>query len=522
MLLAEKERRRRERLRLPLVDLIASYPLGQIIPGAGKAMRPYHLEPFAICYQRAFQGARYRMGLSVPPQHGKTSLALFGIAQALAARPHIRIAYVTYAAGLAIERSKAIREVTENLGCEIRSDINSGQLWKTTVNGMLAAGGIDGQFTGRGFDVIVFDDPYKGRQQANSPVHRQKVEDLIRGTLLPRLAPNGSIFLIHTRWHSDDAIGVRSRDPDWQIMNLPAVCEDESSDPLRRRMGAALWPEFKPVSALREAQKDAYEWASLYQGRPRPREGSLFGDPSFYESAPERMKIVVGIDLAYSERTQSDYSVAVVLGGVQYEDRSVTPPKIRTRAYVLGVLRKQLKSTDFVRELRRFLLQWRGAPCYGYLYGTEKGAADHMVEQGVRIRLLKKEGDKFVRAQSAAAAWDRGDLLLPADKEWVPDFVDELTSFTGANSRNDDQVDAMVAAYDALNVPKSSPMVVQSSGAAIDVSTYAGGRGEQLETNAAERIENDAARAKMQRLSPSPPVAGASIEIESWQYSRSF
>lgn len=479
----ELERRRLRRLELPLVDLVEDFPKGAIIPGVGKALRPYHLLPFAERLEAAMRGERERVLVSAPPQHSKTSLILYALARGLARNPSLRVGYVSYAAGIAIERSIMARDVAIALGCRLRVGQNAGSLWKTESGGMFIAGGIGGQFAGRGLDVIAFDDPYKDPTQAASATHRAKAEDLIKAILLPRLAPGGSMFLSTTRWHADDVIGRRAKDKDWTYLNFEAICDDPESDPIHRKAGEALWPEFKPVEFFVEARKDIYEWASLYQGHPRPRDGALFGLASFYPddeplpSGPDvRVRVICGIDLAYSEKTQSDWSVAVLLARIDHLGEFNDDGRrkvLRSEARVLDMLRLQVKQPVFCARLKEFVPP--GVPCFMYFFGTETGSIDHMSRQGVRVALLKKPGDKYSRAQNCAAAWNDGRVTVPrGTRLWVSDLVDEVCAFTGSQSAHDDIVDALVAAYDAAGFPRS--VVVQTPSPPNPMDVYAGGR----------------------------------------------
>jgi phage terminase large subunit-like protein len=59
-------------------------------------------------------------------------------------------------------------------------------------------------------------------------------------------------------------------------------------------------------------------------------------------------------------------------------------------------------------------------------------------------------GDKFQRAQPAAAAWGRQLITVPpADKaDWdVKGFLKEMQRFTGVGSKKDNQVDCLTGAY---------------------------------------------------------------------------
>ena len=51
--------------------------------------------------------------------------------------------------------------------------------------------------------------------------------------------------------------------------------------------------------------------------------------------------------------------------------------------------------------------------------------------------------DKIVRLYAQTALFENGRVLLPREAPWLPDYVNELTSFPG--SRHDDQVDSAQA-----------------------------------------------------------------------------
>jgi predicted phage terminase large subunit-like protein len=54
------------------------------------------------------------------------------------------------------------------------------------------------------------------------------------------------------------------------------------------------------------------------------------------------------------------------------------------------------------------------------------------------------------RAQPVAAAWNQKRILLPEGAPWLSEFLSEVCGFTGVKDRHDDIVDALAAAYDAL------------------------------------------------------------------------
>jgi len=142
-------------------------------------------------------------------------------------------------------------------------------------------------------NCIIIDDPVKGREQADSPIIRDKVWDAYNDDLKTRLIPGGSIIIIQTRWHEDDLAGrilpedwkgesgpILCRDGNvWEIVCLQARCEVHN-DPLGRKIGEYLWPQWFTEKHWLQFQNNVRTWASLYQQLPRPLEGTLFQLPS--------------------------------------------------------------------------------------------------------------------------------------------------------------------------------------------------------------------------------------------------
>ena len=284
-------------------------------------------------------------------------------------------------------------------------------------------------------NCIIVDDPVKDRATAESPAARQHTYEWFGDTLFTRLEPNGSIVVVQTRWHPDDLAGRLIRDG-WEFINLPAI--NDGSDP-ERAIGEALWPERWGVEAL-EGVRDQlgdYGWSSLYQGQPRSRGGSIFQDAHFYDALPSEYRTVIGFDFAYSSKTYSDYSVAVVMhiAGDKY--------------YVADVVRAQVPAPEFADRLKALQLKYRGARAIGYVGGTELGNVDFIRKLGVDIRAIPAKTDKFVRAQPCAATWNAGRVFVPSARpQWLDSFVTEVCGFTGVRDLHDDQVDALVGAFD--------------------------------------------------------------------------
>jgi predicted phage terminase large subunit-like protein len=428
------------------IERFASLGLLDFVPAISpRYQRPEHLAPLVAEFERSWSEPVRCTG-HAPPRHAKTETVLAFIALTLAKHPDWPIGYITYSAELAQSKSARARAMVERIGIPLAGDTNRLNEWRTTSGGGLLASGIGGPLTGHGVKILVVDDPYRNRQQAESAAYRRMVLDWQADVGNTRIEPGGSEFIFHTRWVGDDLIGhvhenegLASAGGVWTDVKMPAVSDD----------GRALWPERWPLEALRRIEAaNEYTWASLYQGRPRPRGGAVFRNVATFERLPETTRTVIGVDFAYTAKTSSDYSVAVVVSKGVTVDPTLAPPK----AYVREVVRRQVEATAFAAELRRLKTQYPQAKLVATIGGTERGVVDMLNAPPYALGIATKPArtDKFVRAQPVAAAWNAERVLVHAGAPWASDFVAEVCGFTGVGDKHDDQIDALAAAYDEL------------------------------------------------------------------------
>ena len=100
------------------------------------------------------------------------------------------------------ERYRAIFPNTEI----VKGDDNI-KSWSTTAGGSATYGGVRGGATGLPADIIIIDDPFKNRAEAESTTIRAVIWDMFKTTYLTRLQPGASIIIVQTRWHEEDLIG---------------------------------------------------------------------------------------------------------------------------------------------------------------------------------------------------------------------------------------------------------------------------------------------------------------------------
>lgn len=414
--------------------------------------RPDHLAPLVEALDRSMR-TPVMLIVEAPPRHGKTETILAHVARRLRYRPRTRVAYASYSGQFANRKSRRVRDLCARAGVWVGSEESKGRFgdpaqavsyWQTRKGGMFVAGGRGGGFVGEGFDLLVIDDPFKSREEAESHLVRDKVWELWKGTLAQRLEPGASVVITHQRWNEDDLIGRlkdamgREHSFPWEVVTLRAVDDDEQP----------LWPERYSKDDLDKIRTEVeeYNWWSQYMQRPRPKGGRLFRGATTYLDLPPAYEVGYGVDLAYTAKTKADHSVCIE----GWAEKGVKPGT--ERLFIRDVSRAQVEAPEFSLTLRAAYARRKG-PMLWYATGPEKGSAD-FIKKHVPLTVRQATADKMVRATPAAAAWNQGRILLPPDDDdappWLASFLDEVHRFTGLNDPNDDQVDALAALWDLL------------------------------------------------------------------------
>lgn len=437
--------------------------LGAVHALSPRLERPDHLAAIGDAIEDAFAAAEgrrppVRVCISAPPQTGKTTVVQHGEALWLRRRPQDWIAHVSYGAELAEVKSRVVRDLVRRLGVELRDDSQSVKTWQTKAGGGFLARGRGGAITGQeGIKLAVLDDPYSQMTEAQSRHMRDRIDTDFRAVLMSRVHPDTSVIVQHTRFHEDDQIG-RLEKEGWRIVNLTAV-DEQTGESFWRSRSREFWAQVR-----REVGE--HTWWSLYMGQPRPREGRLFREVAYYDELPYGLDVAIGIDLAYSAKSSADWSIAVVLGH----------DEAHGRWYVIDVVRRQCEAPVFAAELASLRRSWPHARMRWYASGPEKGTADMIraLDSSVVIDVLAPTADKLTRALPVSAAWNRGAVLLPRTRDdspaerraWVDAFSGVVLDFSGKGDAHDDDVDALAAAFDAL----------QNGGDHVDYGRGSGGR----------------------------------------------
>lgn len=352
--------------------------------------------------------------------------------------------------GRSIARQKNFQRTFQT---SLAADSQAADEWALDNGSEFMGAGILSGITGNRADGVIWDDLIKGREQADSDTIRDKTWDAYFDDLLTRKKPNAWEIGVTTRWHEDDPAGrilpeayngesgwIDGRDGNkWFVVCLPAECE-RNDDPLGRKIGERLWPEWFGPDHFAPFKRNARTWSALYQQRPSPATGDYFHAEWLkpYVTAPDRktLNIYGGSDYATTE-DGGDYTVHVVVG--------IDP---EGKMYLLDLWREQTTSDKWVESWCDLVIKWKPIG-WAEEGGQIKAGVGPFRDKEARRRKAycvpemfpTNHGDKASRCQSIRGMMALEGLYVPVNEPWYPEFKRELMSFPA--SANDDQADAM-------------------------------------------------------------------------------
>ena len=458
--------------------------LSRTIDGQGNegppSWRPARHLRLLNSYLLALAGRKIdRLVVAMPPRHGKSELISYWLPiWWLALYPTERVILASYQTDLAIGWGRRVRNTIDDrqplltAECAIDPTDRAASRWSTVSGGGMISTGAGGAITGRGANLFVIDDPYKGREDADSQRQRAKVLTWYESTVRTRLAPNAVILIVQTRWHEDDLAGTMiSRG--WPTLRLPALAdhhdhegreiEEGEKDPLGREKGDALWSEQYDEEALSSVKHDVgdYVFSALYQGLPTPLEGGGLWSREQMDEAYRRYiewgeptefdQISVGVD-PHGGASEA----GIIVAGMQKRDPRprTTRPK---RAVVLedSSTDKKRWSQDAVDAYNR----WEADKIVveGNFGGEMVREVIEAIDPTIPVEIVHASRGKRVRAEPTAKLYEQYKI---AHAQRFPELEDECCRFEpdmGMESPN--RMDALVWVihdFDLASKPKKA------------------------------------------------------------------
>lgn len=223
-----------------------------------------------------------RLCVSQPPRTGKTSLITLSFPfWLIIMKPDLNILIVNYSQGLADDFGMQLRQLfidnrellaeydiylsdREHAKSKFRFENSDGQLL-----GSIKLVGVGGPITGRDVDICICDDLIKGFSDC-TPTLLDKLYSWYQNILIPRLEPWSKLFMLGTRWHSQDVIGrLMEEQPDkYHFVTLKALNDD----------GTCIWSNRYTPEFFEERRKEVGDrvFEAQYQGQPLDETGDFF------------------------------------------------------------------------------------------------------------------------------------------------------------------------------------------------------------------------------------------------------
>lgn len=422
----------------------------------------------------------------MPPRHGKSELVSRRLpAYSLGVNPDMSIIGCSYGADLASQMNRDVQRIisddrysrlfpdTNLFGKNIRTIAQGQYLRNSDIfevvdrGGVYRSAGIGGGITGMGFELGIIDDPIKDPKEAESEVFRESIWEWYTGAFWTRQAPGARILLTMTRWHEDDLAGrllmMAKADPkadQWEVLKLPAICEDTNAQFEQRVEGEALWPErFNLDHFATSKANNARQHEAMNQQNPTAREGNMFkvGKLQIVDAAPLRCRRVRYWDKA-ATAAGGDWTAGVRMS--RGSDGFF---------YVEDVRRGQW-ATDERDDTIKLIAQLDGKDVE--IYGEQepgasgKDAALAFVRMlaGFKVECAPASGSKELRADPLSSQVNAGNVKLVRGT-WNGAFIEELRQFP--QGKHDDQVDAASGSFNVLAsiipLPTVTPVILVQS-----------------------------------------------------------
>lgn len=308
--------------------------------------------------------------------------------------------------------------------------------WETTSGGEFFAAGMGAAIAGRRADLGLIDDPIKTREEADSDRVRQKHWEWYLNDFLTRLKPGAKQILIQTRWHEDDLGGrILERESNrWKVVKLPMLAT--ANDPLNRKQGERLWPQWFTEEMIKTAKMDTRSWNALYQQEPVPDEGDYFRKDNFseYGSLPDNLRYYGASDLAVTE------------GAGDYTEHGIFGVDQNMNVYVVDWWRGQTQSDTWIEKWCDLIIQHKPL-----IWFSEAGAIRRAIEPFLQRRMSERGAycriewmasihDKEVRARAIQALASIKAIMWPKfHAPWRAEVEKQLLQFP--SGKYDDAVD---------------------------------------------------------------------------------
>lgn len=430
--------------------------------------------------------------LLLPPGSAKSTYAdVVFVPWYMARKPRRNVILASYASDIAKKQGRRARQLIKSPGFERLMGVTLGGVstaadeWALSNGSEYMSGGLLSGLTGNRAALGILDDPIRGREAAESQTIRDKTWDAYVDDFCSRLIPGAPQVMILTRWHADDPAGrilpedwagesgvFEGRDGrTWHVVCLPAIA-DRMDDPLGRKIGETLWPEWFSLDHWKPFQRNNRTWTSLYQQKPTAPEGTFFKREWFKRyrptERPARLNYYMTSDHAPGGNQDSDWNV-FRMWGVDKDQGLWEVDGYRVRGTIDKAMGVEIDAagnqTVALEGALPLIRKWKPLCWFPENDNNWKSAAPFvkaaMRKHQIRCRIEEistQGGDKATKAQPFQAKAAMGEVHI---REGIAgdEMLNEYVAFPGG--KNDDEVDCGANMGRALDM--AHPAIVPTS-----------------------------------------------------------
>lgn len=383
------------------------------------------------------------MILNLPPQTGKSTSVTESLPSwYLGKNPDKSAIVLAYGDDLAQRFGRRNKEKIERFG-NLFFDIKLSRT-KTANDDFEIAGskgrmitrGIMAGITGNPAHLLIIDDPIRTRDEAYSPVIREKIWQEWLSSVKTRLASGAKVIVVMTRWHEADLAGQLLA-TEKNVTHINITCEAEENDILGREIGDGPFPEIGKGRKWKDEIKASYvasegleAWMAMFQGNPILQGGNIFKKDwfNYFDEPPATYQKIISVDAAFKETKTSDF-VAIGVWS-----------KSGANVYLEEVINERMDFVKTIEVIRNLKARHKDANMV-LIEDKANGSAiiSTLQREIMGVVAVEPLGSKESRAQSIQPFVMAGNVHLPREAPWLIAYIDQMTRFP--KGKHDDMVD---------------------------------------------------------------------------------
>ncbi len=317
--------------------------------------------------------------------------------------------------------------------------------------------GLGSGSAGKGGHLIIIDDYFGKREEAESETMRNKVWNSFTDDIMTRRAPTCICLVVVTPWHTDDVCGRIDQAmiddpkfPRFKTVRFPAYSDRYKTGVLFPERFTREWYDTQKAT-LRE-----YGTASLMQCDPILRSGNMLRTDKmkYYDPAdlPSDLTMCRAYDLASSRKERMkddpDYTVGV-RGGVKFVPTS-TPGVNTPILYIDDIIRGQWEALKRKQIIVDTAMSDGSIRVGIEAFGAYKDAYTEIrdILHGIRtVEDKRMPGDKVSKAYCLEPVCEAGNIWINKNipQHHIDALINEFQQFPGG--KHDDIVDACAVLF---------------------------------------------------------------------------